>query len=403
MTEEKSFAELLDQDFAAAQTRLIPGQKVEAVVVRIGKEWIFVDLGAKSEGCIARNELVDKDGNLTVQEGDKVEVFFLSERNNEQRFTTRVSGADARNHLMDAYQSGIPVEGTVDQEIKGGFSVKIAGKIRAFCPYSQMSLRRVDDTEQYIGEQFTFKISEYKENGRNIIVSRRAILEEEREQKKEELRETLEKGMTVRGTITSIRNFGAFLDIGGLEGLIPVSEICWGRVDDIHEKLEVGQEVSATVMKLDWENDRISFSLKETLPNPWDAVAGKYAEGSSHVGKVVRLLDFGAFVELEPGIDGLIHISRLGAGRRINHPREVVQLGETVEVRIDSVDTEKKRLSLSIPVPAGGGKGKDDAVKTAQAKEDDEQRQEYKRHLEKADSKGSMGTLGDLLKKKLGN
>lgn len=399
MGDEKSFAELFDQGLAGSE-RLEPGQKVEARVVRIAREWVFIDLGGKSEGSIAKSELLDKDGNLTVQEGDTIAAYFLSARQSEMLFTTRISGIEAQAHLEEAYRGGIPVEGTVEQVVKGGFSVRIAGKARAFCPFSQIALRRVEDTEQFVGEQYSFKITEFSEKGRNIIVSRRAILEEEREQQKEALRETLRPGMTVQGTITSVRNFGAFIDIGGLEGLIPASEIGWGHIEDIRERLTEGQEVMVSVMKLDWDNDKFSFSLKETLPDPWEGVPARFPEGSCHSGKVVRLVDFGAFVELAPGIDGLVHISKLGGGRRIKHPREVVKEGDVLEVRIDAVDLEKKRLSLSLPAPAGDEKGKGAGQPDAKEAE----RAEYQRFIERTAAKPaakSMGTLGDLLKNKL--
>ena len=214
------------------------------------------------------------------------------------------------------------MEGTITKEIKGGFEVKIAGSTRAFCPYSQVSLRKTSDNEQYIDQQLSFKIIEYKENGKNIIVSHRKILEEQRAVQKEELKETLEVGQTVSGVITSIRDFGAFVDIDGIEGLIPISEIGWGRVTDIRASLDEGQQVEVAVKKLDWENDRFSFSLRDTLPDPWDSCT--LQEGTTMTGTVARLTTFGAFVTLVPGIDGLIHISNLGGGRRINHPREVV-------------------------------------------------------------------------------
>jgi small subunit ribosomal protein S1 len=349
---DKSFAEMFQETAASTKERLRPGQKIEATVVRIAKEWIFLDLGAKSEGAVAKNEFTDAEGNLTVAEGDRVQVYFLSEKNNERLFTAKVSGGAVAGHLDEACQSGIPVEGTVTGETKGGFEVRFSGSVRAFCPFSQMAMRHIENAEEYIGKKFAFRITKYGEHGKNIVVSRRALLEEERAQQKEALQETLAVGQTVKGVITSIRDFGAFVDIGGIEGLIPVSEIAWGRIEDIHERIAVGQEVTVTVLKLEWDKDRYSFSLKDSLPNPWEGISGMFPEGSVVTGKVVRLTEFGAFVALAPGIDGLVHISKLGAGRRISHPREVVQVGDALEVKIDSVDSEKKRLSLSLPLPA---------------------------------------------------
>jgi len=311
---EESFEDLLNQS-NAGPVHLNPGEKVEAAVIKISKEWVFIDIGGKSEGYIAIDEFLDDEGDITIKEGDTISAYFLSSRNNEMLFATRLNGNTMGNeYLEEAYHNRIPVEGLVEKEIKGGYGVKIAGNIHAFCPYSQMGLNRVENADQYIGRHLTFKIIEYGEKGRKLIISNRIVLKEERQEQKDALKESLEEGMTVSGEITSIRKFGAFVDIGGVEGLVPVSEISWGRVDDINSLLSVGQKVDVAIKKLDWENDKFSFSLKETLPDPWNNVVLKYPEGSSHKGKVARLAPFGAFVTLEPGIDGLVHISDLGKG-----------------------------------------------------------------------------------------
>ena len=246
--EEMGFAAMFEES-EPSLGRLEPGQKIEAEIIRISKEWVFLDLGGKSEGTLALSELLDEEGKVTVKEGDRLEVYFLTVERNEKIFTTKIGGAAAKAHLEEAFHSAIPVDGTVTKEIKGGFEVKI-GSIRAFCPFSQMGLRKITDNDQYIGQQFSFIIIEYKENGRNIIVSHRKILEEQRAEQKEALKETLEVGQTVPGMITSIRDFGAFVDIGGIEGLIPVSEMSWGRVSDVHSVLEEGQKVEVAVKKL---------------------------------------------------------------------------------------------------------------------------------------------------------
>jgi small subunit ribosomal protein S1 len=400
--DDKSFAEMFQETATSTKERLRPGQKIEATVVRIAKEWIFLDLGAKSEGAVAKNEFTDAEGNLTVAEGDRVQVYFLSEKNNERLFTAKVSGGAVAGHLDEACQSGIPVEGTVTGETKGGFEVRFSGSVRAFCPFSQMAMRHIENAEEYIGKKFAFRVTKYGEHGKNIVVSRRALLEEERAQQKEALQESLAVGQTVKGVITSIRDFGAFVDIGGIEGLIPVSEIAWGRIEDIHERIAVGQEVTVTVLKLEWDKDRYSFSLKDSLPNPWEGISGMFPEGSVVTGKVVRLTEFGAFVSLAPGIDGLVHISKLGAGRRISHPRDVVQVGDALEVKIDSVDLEKKRLSLSLPLPAkgeGGETAKAGGKKDKGATEG-ESRDDFRQYLaeKKKDSK-PMSTFADLFNK----
>ncbi|MBU0485399.1 MAG: 30S ribosomal protein S1 [Proteobacteria bacterium] len=390
---EQSFAEMMGQSFDQAPRAMEPGEQVEAVVVRVSSNSVFLDIGGKSEGYIEKSEFIDGSGNVTVQEGDRIKAYFLSTRKNEMLFTTNLGGGPAaKSHLEEAYHSKIPVEGNVVKEVKGGFEIKVAGSVRAFCPYSQMGLRRVESPEEYVGENFSFRISQYEEDGRNIVLSRRALLEEERQLQKESLKASLQVGMTVKGKITSIREFGAFVDTGGIEGLIPVSEIGWGHVDDIHGVISVGQEVEVSILKLDWESDKFSFSLKNTMPDPWDQAAEKYREGTFYTGKVARLVPFGVFVTLEEGVDGLVHISNLGGGRRINHPREVVSEGEVIEVRIDSVDREKKRISLSL------------AVAARMEEEEQEVEKETKKFIEKSveESSGSMGTLGDLFKNKSG-
>jgi small subunit ribosomal protein S1 len=384
--EEESFAELFEQSFKD-QGRLEPGEKVTARVLKISGEWVFLNTGRKGEGFLDKKELLDGEGNLTVREGDTVTAWFLSSSNNEMRFTTKLGGAAGQSQLEDAWRSGIPVDGCVEKEVKGGFEVKVAGSVRAFCPYSQMGLRRTDNPDAYVGRHLSFRITEYGEKGRNIVLSHRAILEEERQQQKEELRETLREGMTVKGTVTSIREFGAFLSIGSVEGLLPISEIGWGRVADINEVLTVGQELEVVVKQIDWENDRFSFSLRETQADPWEMVTHAFPEGSFHTGRVARLTNFGAFVTLAPGVDGLIHISRLGSGKRISHPREVLKEGETMEVKVESVDRENRRLSLALAGPA-------------RAAEEEEAVLDTFRRQAAVESGTSMGSLGDLLKAK---
>ena len=347
-TDDKSFAELFEQSFKKPK-RLEPGQKVEAVIVKITDEWIFLDLGGKSEGYLDKKELLDADGNLAAAEGDKISAYFLSSANNEKLFTIKLQGnAAGSQYLEEAFHNHIPVEGVAEKEIKGGYEIKIAGAIRGFCPYSQMGLRRTDDPQSFIGQKMLFKISEYRDNGKSLVLSNRKVLEEERERIREELKHTLKKDMVVKGTVTSIRPFGAFVDIGGIEGLLPISEVGWSRIEDLSLVLAPGQEVEVKLMDLDWEKNKFSFSLKATLPDPWMQMHNRFPEESCHNGTVARLTPFGAFVTLAPGIDGLIHISQLGQGKRINHPREVLAEGQTVDVRVLKIDTEAKRLSLAL-------------------------------------------------------
>ena len=377
---EENFADLFKEKSVTRDT-LKPGDKIEAVIAGISGENIFLDVGKKSEGIISSAEFVDEKGEPTVKTGDRVTVFLVSVRGGEMKFTTRIgSGQAGLEELEQAFHAGIPVEGKVVKEVKGGFQVTVAGQ-RGFCPYSQMGLRRVEDPEEYIDQTMAFKIIEFGSNGRNIIISARAVLEEEREQLKEELKKTLQENDKVEGIVSSIREFGAFVDIGGIDGLIPISELAWGQTDQVEDVLSQGQRVEVIIKRLDWENDRISLSLKDTLENPWDKVEEKYTPATIHTGVVSRLAQFGAFVTLEPGVDGLLHISKLGSGRRINHPREVLEAGQEITVKIDGVDREEKRISL---VPEDF---------TAQ----EEEEKNYTPPPRDSKPK-SMGTFGDLLK-----
>ena len=389
--EEMSFAEL----FEKTQVRrdfLEPGQKIEATIVKITQEWIFLDLGGKNEGYLDRKEFIDEEGVLSVKEGDTIAAYFLFSKANEKLFTTRIgAGNSARYHMEEVWRSGIPVEGVVEKEIKGGFEIKLAGDMRGFCPFSQMGLQRIDNAQDYIGRRMSFRITEFAEKGRNIILSSRAILEEQKKKDGDALRLTLNEGMMVTGKIVSIRDFGAFLDIGGLQGLLPISEIGWDRVEDIQERLSIGQTLDVVIMKLDRENNRISLSLKQTLSDPWDEVSSKYPEGTLHTGTVVRLTIFGAFVNLGPGVDGLLHISKLGKGRRIAHPREAVKEGQTIEVKIDSIDKAQKRISLSLPLA--------DSQDNMSGKIKKETEDDYREYVDKAPA--SLGSFGDILKRKM--
>lgn len=389
---DKSFADMFAGDFSAPSS-FTPGQQIEATVVRTSGGSVFLDVGGKSEGYINSEEFLDGQGELTVKEGDRIKAYSLAGERREMLFTTRLGGAGGAGHpqLEEAFASRIPVEGTVEKEIKGGFEIKLAGGARAFCPYSQVDLRRVEEPAALLGQSLVFRISQYSENGRNIVVSRRQLLEEEAREKRDQLKESLQVGATVAGVVTAIRPFGAFIDIGGLEGLLPVSEIGWGHVEDIHAKLEVGQKVEVVVLKLDWEHERFSFSLKQALADPWQEAARKFTEGSFHTGTVARLTSFGAFVTLAEGVDGLIHISALAGGRRINHPREVVGERQVVEVRIDKVDSAARRISLTLA----------EAARAAEAENRDEA--EVREYIRESDQKSptGMATLGDLLAKKL--
>lgn len=347
---KQDFANLYEQSFFGMAS-FEPGQLVETQVLSISKDCIFLQLNGKSEGILPREELTDKNGHLTVKVGDTLKVYFLKAENGELNFTTRITGETAGTGMLErAFQEKIPVEGVVEKEIKGGYEVKI-GETRAFCPYSQMGLKRSEDSTEYLGKRLLFRIQEYKENGRNLLVSNRVLLEETRQGHLEELKKTLHEGQVVRGTIQSVQDFGAFVDLGEVQALLPVSEIGRSRVENIRAVLSVGQEVTASILKLDWKNERITLSTKSLSNDPWDSATEKYPEGSKHTGRVVRIADFGAFVSLEPGLDGLVHVSEFRNTSKFDQANEVTaKVGQTLSVQVLTVDREHRRIALK-PAP----------------------------------------------------
>ena len=394
MTESSdSFEALFASEEKKTVKKLTPGQKITATVVGIRGENTFVDVGGKSEGVVNTSEFVDAEGNPMVEVGGQIEVYFLQSKGGEQFFTRSIGSGASSAHIEEAFRAAVPVEGFVKAEIKGGFEITLGGNVRAFCPFSQMGLRRVEDAAtEYLEKHMTFLITRFEENGRNVVVSARAIQEQEREEQKEKLKETLEEGQVVKGEISSIRDFGAFVDLGGVDGLIPVSEIGWSRVDKVEDYFSVGQQVEVVVKSLDWEKERISLSYKATQKDPWEDIPLQFPEGTTVTGKVARLAQFGAFVTIAPGIDGLVHISRLGGGRRINHPREVLEEGQDVEVRVESIDLENHRLSLA---PT------DYVSEESEAEKEKSEYRAFSAKKKEQKAEKSMGSLGALLQAKL--
>lgn len=385
-TRGESFRELFESTYSEP-ARFEPGERVTARVIGITSEHIFLDLGGKGEGLLERKELHDPKGNLTVREGDTVRAYFAETKDNEIWFTTRImGGAVGRSQVEDAWRNGIPVEGSVEKEIKGGFEVRIAGGFRGFCPYSQMGDPPGTSRDESIGKRLSFRIVQFDGKGSNIVLSRRALMEEMRKEEKESLRKTLREGMSVKGTVTSVKRFGAFVRVGPIEGLIPGSEIGWDRTEDVREALAAGQEVEVVVVQLDWERDRYTFSRKRRLSDPWDLVEAKYPAGSRLKGKVSRLAPFGAFVTLEPGVDGLVHISHLSGEKRIRHPGDALSEGEELSVVVDSVDPTKRRISLSLSGEESGEEPDSRAADSLRCRGEDAP---------------FLGTLGEALKAKL--
>jgi small subunit ribosomal protein S1 len=347
--EEASFADLLEESLQAPKQRLRPGDRVSGVVVKISKETVFLDLGGKSEGFAEIEEFRDKEGNLMVKEGDTIELRVASLRNGiHLSQAIKAHGAEAVAALRDAFENRIPVEGRVATVRKGGFDIEISS-LQAFCPISQIDLGFCEKPEDHVGARYPFRIMEMKERGRNIVVSRRALLQEEQEKKIQELMGRLRPDLEWEGKITKITPYGAFVDLGGVEGLMHVSEISRARIGHPSEVLETGQIVRVKILKIEPEREgrpRISLSMKVFEPEPWE-IGFPFQEGDVVPGKVTRLMDFGAFVEVAPGLEGLVHLSEISY-ERIGHPNKILKTGDEVNVRVLKIDEENRRISLSI-------------------------------------------------------
>lgn len=356
---EEDFGKMFEQSYTEP-SRMEPGQKLEAPIVKLTPEWALISVGGKGEGYIDIKEFTYPEGGLSIKEGDRVRAYFLYSEEGEMRFTTKIgSGPAARAQIEDAFRNHIPVEGKIAKELTGGFEILIGGGTRAFCPFSHSGLRRGENKTDYLGLVLPFEVIECGPRG--AVLSRNSIIEKERQEKIAVLKDSLKEGDKIKGVVSSIQKFGAFVDIGGFEGLLPVSEIAWGRTEKVGDILSVGQPVEVIVKRLDWQNGKVSFSLKDALPNPWDAAERNWPAGSYHTGTVSRLAPFGAFITLGEGVDGLIHVSRLGGERRINHPDEVLKTGQTIEVKVEAVDMENRRISL---VPADISRAEDETNAT---------------------------------------
>lgn len=329
------------------------GQVIFAKVVGFTADSVFVDVGAKAEGVIAKSELTDEEsGELELKEGDKIEARIRKIDGGTVILTKVLPHQSLKNReeLREAHRTGIPVEARVTGQNKGGFDVEING-IRAFCPASQIDLRPSKDAV-YVGNKYPFKITEFKDGGKNIVVSRRQVLVEENQRKAKETLEKLEVGAIVDGVVTSVRDYGAFVDIGGVEGLVHMSEISHGHVGKPSERLKTGYLVKAQVLKIEEGKKsgekKISLSMKALEEDPWERAQMEIREGMKVRGTVARLQSFGAFVEILPGVDGLVHVSNMKLGERVTNPKDVVKVGEEVEATVISTDWDKRRIGLSI-------------------------------------------------------
>ncbi len=368
------------------------GDQVKGRVVAIGEDQVFVDLGGKAEGILDAASLRDAEGLISVAVGDEVTATVAGI---EEDGTLRLGNQQARHlhgaaELEQAYRQQLPVQGRVTGVIKGGVEVQIAGQ-RAFCPASQIDIRFIEDLSEFVGQHLDFRVTKF-EGGRhlNLVVSRRLLLEEEQRARAEATRASIKEGAVLQGIVTSLQDYGAFVDLGGIEGMIHISELTFHRVKHPSEILSVGQPLEVSVLRIDKTDnpkrpEKIALSLRVLSRDPWTEVAQQFPVGSRVQGQVTRLQPFGAFVELAPGVEGLIHISEMGAGKRIGHPQEVLGPGQAVEASVIAIDPANKRISLTL-----------DEAKAAEAAPD------LAAYAPSARAAGSgMGSFGALLKQSL--
>ena len=342
---EEDFAAMFEASLQAK--RVERGQTLEGTIVAIGAEVAFVDVGGKGEATIEIGELKDDDGGLEVAVGDRIQAMVVSTVGGLTLSRRLVRGAATDRQLEDAFQTGLPVEGKVERAVKGGYEVRIARQ-RAFCPFSQIDTIRTDPSA-HEGRVYAFRIIEYKEGGRNLVVSRRALLEEEQRAGAAAIRHSIVVGAVLTGRVTSVREFGAFVDLGaGVQGLLHVSEMGWSRVADTSQVVKAGDEVTVKVLRVDEATQKIALGLKQLSADPWSSVAATYEIGQVRTGRVTRVAEFGAFVELEPGVEGLAHASTFAPTGRPDGWSSLVTSGMTGAFEILSIDPEKKRIGVAL-------------------------------------------------------
>ena len=353
-------------DYDSTFPTINEGEVVSGTVVRVDKDEVLVDIGYKSEGVIPVSELSIRrsvDPASEVQLGDEIDALVLTKEDTEGRLILskkRARFEKAWRRIEQAADSGEPVEGTVIEVVKGGLILDLG--VRGFLPASLVDIRRVQDLDDFLGKTLRSKVIELNRSRNNVVLSRRAVIEEERKEMRQAILDRLSPGDVVTGTISNIVDFGAFVDLDGIDGLIHISELSWSHVNHPSELLEIGQEVSVKVLDIDRDRQRISLGLKQTQTDPWQQVVDTHDQGDVIEGKVTKVVTFGAFVEILPGVEGLVHISEL-AQHHVENPREIVSQGDVVKAKIIEMDAERRRLSLSLKRVEEG----DDGPTTASA------------------------------------
>ncbi|HON77386.1 MAG TPA: S1 RNA-binding domain-containing protein [Spirochaetota bacterium] len=340
----EDFEKMLEESLVKSDSFEV-GDRVQGTVVLITQDSILIDISGKSEAVIDRTEFIDGNDEITVKRGDTIDAIVAALSGGEIRLTTKIGMGFLNRELVEkAYQEQLPVTGTVTGQVKGGYRVSISG-ITAFCPISQTGFQSPDNPEELINQSFEFMILEYREGGRNIIVSRRTYLEQKREQRLSEILTTVHVGDSIHGTVQSIQGFGVIVDLDGVEGMVPRSEISWSRSNDL-SMFKKGDPVTAKIIAID-ENRRILLSIKQLSPEPWDN-AGKYQKGQTLNGRITNTIKNGAFVELEPGLEGFIPVSKLSLLKRVANVEDVVRTGDMVNVRILDININDKKMLLEL-------------------------------------------------------
>ena len=344
--EEDDFATMFEA--SAGARRFQRGQTIDGMIVAIGSEVALVDIGAKGEAQLDVAELKDADGGIEVSVGDRIQAVVVSTTGGVRLSRKGVRSAATQQQIEDAFRAGLAVDGKVEKVVKGGYEVRIARE-RAFCPLSQIDVARSEDPAVHEGRTYSFRILEYKNGGKDIVVSRRALLEEEQRASAAQVRQSIVPGAVLTGRVVSVRDFGAFVDLGGgIHGLLHVSEMGWSRVTTPGEVVAAGDEITVKVLRVDETSQKVSLGLKQLQDDPWGETATKYGVGQVRQGRVTRLADFGAFVELEPGIEGLAHASTFPPTGRTGGWAKIMAVDTTATFEILSIDLAQKRIGLAM-------------------------------------------------------
>ena len=344
----ESFAELFEQSLKS--TKIAPGGLVIGEVMRIENNFVVVDVGLKSEGMIPLEQFKDGQGELTIKVGDRVDVVleYMENGHGETQLSReKAQRARAWDELDKAFEAQSIVKGVITEKVKGGFTVLVDG-VRAFLPGSLVDVRPVRDSTYLEGKELEFKVIKLDRKRNNVVVSRRAVVETEMSAERDSLLSNLQEGQTIKGVVKNLTDYGAFVDLGGVDGLLHITDIAWKRVKHPSEVLKIGDEIEAKVLRFDRERNRVSLGLKQLGDDPWVDLARRYPEGTRLFGKVTNITDYGSFVEIEPGVEGLVHVSEMDWTNKNIHPTKVMQLGDETEVMVLDIDTERRRISLGV-------------------------------------------------------